>query len=350
MSSTLTRPAWPRPGSIQSPGLAAWKVDGHVGAHGERPRPRRSRRRRRSARRPRAPARAGARSPRSPRRSRRAARPSRPVPSSASITSDGARAAIAGAERQRRRPRAGARGWRGRRPELAGLAGEQHLDLAAALAQQPRGDEPVAAVVALARRRPRSGPPAPSAPPAPATAGAGALHQLERGHAALADRPGVDRAHLRRRRSSGSSQPGASPQHRHRARHPARVGQRDADLDAELAGARSRAAPCSARPTSRAAAEHLDVERREDRHGRAPCDTASLAQKRAARCCAGRAARARVVELAGVEEPPGEARAARERALDPLDLEQVEPDPGSSVAPCARGYPTAAAGRSITRR
>ena len=116
---------------------------------------------------------------------------------------------------------------------------EQHVDVPARLAQQPRGDEPVAAVVALAADdRDAAGrrvlAPRPRGEPLPR-----ALHQVQR-----RDRRGSrsptrpSRASARRRAAAPASAAGSSAQHRDRAGHPARVGQRDLDGRAELARAR----------------------------------------------------------------------------------------------------------------
>ena len=54
--------------------------------------------------------------------------------------------------------------------------------------------------------------------------------------------------------------------------------------------------------------------------------TASFAQKRAARCIAGPGAGGRVGALAVGEDPLGQPRPALERALEPLDVEEVDAD------------------------
>ena len=54
--------------------------------------------------------------------------------------------------------------------------------------------------------------------------------------------------------------------------------------------------------------------------------TASLAQNRAARCCPGRRPRRRICTLPVGEQPLGEPRGPLQRALEPLDLQQVDPD------------------------
>ena len=202
MSIVSTSPACALPGRIHSPGLAAWKVT-VTAARTARPRPRRSRRRRRSAR-PRsttgaprgvdrvdrlAPPRRAAR----PRSRCRAAR--RRSPPALERTRD--RAAAARARSASPRPAVSRRGASpGRRSRFARASPENscrrrhahHRHLPAGLAQQPRDDQPVAAVVALAahdRHRPVGREPLDR----PRDAGAGALHQLEPRHAPLARSP-----------------------------------------------------------------------------------------------------------------------------------------------------------------
>ena len=78
--------------------------------------------------------------------------------------------------------------------QLVGTAGEQHIDLATPVAQQPRRHQAIAAIVALTgdyddrTDRGELGGEAGETRP-------GALHQLERRNAAVVDRPGVDRPH-----------------------------------------------------------------------------------------------------------------------------------------------------------
>ena len=79
--------------------------------------------------------------------------------------------------------------------ELVERPDAQHVHLVAVLAQQPRDHETIAAVVALAHDHAHR--------PGPRRGGghtrqplAGPLHQVERGHLPLLDRPGVDGAHL----------------------------------------------------------------------------------------------------------------------------------------------------------
>ena len=121
-------------------------------------------------------------------RSRRSRRRSPPEPASAA--------------RPRRPPRSSmhppssrSRFARGVVAELVGRPEQEDLHLVAGLTQQARGDEAVAAVVALAAEDPDR---APGRGDPLGLAGDGrarGLHQLQRGNAALLDRPGVDRAH-----------------------------------------------------------------------------------------------------------------------------------------------------------
>ena len=164
----------------------------------------------------------------------------------------------------RRRRRAGARGWSRASPRSSSASAEQqHVDLAAALAQQPRGHQPVAAVVALAARRPRSRPSGASVADELGQPRAGALHQLERRDPALLDRPRVDGALClgvgqRRRASPGArsslprSRTAAAPASRRcgsaRPRPPRRAPPR----------ARPRP-PCRRTSGGAVAADHLDV-------------------------------------------------------------------------------------------
>ena len=80
------------------------------------------------------------------------------------------------------------------RRELRGGRDAHHRHLAGGLAQQARGHQPVAAVVALAANHGHR-PVGSDALHGARHACAGALHQLEPGHALLLDRPAVARAH-----------------------------------------------------------------------------------------------------------------------------------------------------------
>ena len=76
---------------------------------------------------------------------------------------------------------------------LRGPGGED-IDLAAGVAQQARGHQPVAAVVALAAEH-RHGAVGRELLDGAGHADPGALHQVQRGHPLLVDRPAVDRPH-----------------------------------------------------------------------------------------------------------------------------------------------------------
>jgi hypothetical protein len=78
--------------------------------------------------------------------------------------------------------------------ELGGRPEQQHLDIEPGGRQVASGDQPVAAVVALAADDPGGAVPG-DLDRALGDRAPGGLHQLQRGHTALVDRPGVDRAH-----------------------------------------------------------------------------------------------------------------------------------------------------------
>ena len=196
-----TSPACALPGRIHSPGLAAWKVTVTAARTALRRRPRRSTRRRRWARRRRRRAPATSLSAAIAVATAPRGSPAKPVPSSASTSHAPARASrrrgavVQAPSSARARRRAGARGSRARRRRTrpaAADADDRHL--AAGLAQQARGDQPVAAVVALAahdRDRAVGREPLDRA----RDGRAGALHQLEAGDALLARSPSGRRAH-----------------------------------------------------------------------------------------------------------------------------------------------------------
>ncbi len=147
--SPRPRPRTPCPAGSTARAWPRWNVAVATRCDRRRPRPRRSTRRRRTGRRPRRTARSPPSSPRSPRRRARAAR------RSCRCRAARRRSRAPG----RARPASNAAGGSpGQAAELLGrvvrtVLGRpdgEHLDLAAGRAQQPRGDEPVAAVVALA--------------------------------------------------------------------------------------------------------------------------------------------------------------------------------------------------------
>jgi hypothetical protein len=79
---------------------------------------------------------------------------------------------------------------------LGEVAGGEHVDRAPLLAQQPRGREPVAAVVALAADDPDREPGLGDRRRGPRQAGRGALHQVDRRHPGVLDGVGVGGPHL----------------------------------------------------------------------------------------------------------------------------------------------------------
>ena len=117
-----------------------------------------------------------------------------------------------------------------------------------------------------------------------------ALHQLQRRDAlALLDRPASVGAHLLRRRAAAPASAAGSLEHRHGRRHAVRVGERHRHGRAR---ARPRARPPRRSAAPRAARRRRRAPRRRASSTRAAASalaTASLAQKRAARCIAGRA-------------------------------------------------------------
>ena len=121
------------------------------------------------------------------------AAPEKPVPKIASTTAPDSASRAAGS------PSRGSAGKRSRlaaASPLSSAAGpeQQRLDLVPGLGQIARRDQPVAGVVALAAHDPDRALGRELADRRRDLA-SGGLHQLERGHPALLDRPGVDRAH-----------------------------------------------------------------------------------------------------------------------------------------------------------
>src|SRR5439155_23098664 len=141
------------------------------------------------------------------------------------------------------------------------------------------GDEAVAAVVALPADD-RDRPAGPQRGHLARARGAGTLHELHAGHAALLDRPAVDVAHLLRRVERLHP---ARERHRTTATAPAIV--REWVSETSISASSAESAPCSATlgpsTTSMSCQDHAC--------SRSALATASLAQKRAARCCPGRA-------------------------------------------------------------
>ena len=305
----VTSPACALPGAIQSPGLPAWKVAVAAAVTA-------------------APAispvepstplgtsqakivtSAAGRVDRLDRAARpgRAARRSKPVPRIASTIAAGAARAPPDRTDAPVRP-AGARGWPARRPgSSSGAPSSEHVDVAAAVAQQARGHEPVAAVVALA------------ADDRHAALGRGLVHEpargprrrapsaRSRGSRAPRSPSGRSRAAARRRAAASASRGGSRLQavrtgtlgHRDRARVRAGVGERDTHDDPQARGAlgrRRRAAARRGAPPS----ETTSTSRQLQAVSPSAFATASLAQKRAARCCPGRARAPRTRALGSV--------------------------------------------------
>ena len=163
--------------------------------------------------------------------------------------------------------------------------------------------------------------------------GPGALHQLDSRDPALVDRPTVGRALLlgvgQRRQPAGEAH-GLPPYrrgalgHRDRARVPAGVGERHAHDDPQAGGATSGGA-VEPHPGSPAGGHDLDLtpaqgfqaERLGDRLLGAEPGGEVLAGPRPGR---------RVLALSEREQPLGQRRPARECALEPFDLEQIDAD------------------------
>ena len=292
MSTTRTSPAWALPGLTQRPGLAAANVAVGSARTAVARRPRRWRRRRRWGRRRRRPALRSRSARRWQRRPRAAGSPLKPVPSSAS-TSAAHAVQAPGRERLGRRAREALGVGPRVAAQVVGIATSASTRTSRpGLAQQPRRDVAVAAVVALARRRRPAGPPGRA--PRPRRPGPRPARSIRSSdgmpRSSIAQR---SVARMRSASGSGSSQPGrrASRGDRHRAGRRARVGQRDADLDAERG-----------RPL-RDGAVQRDLAARRPRRGRPRCRAGARRPspapwrpppwRRSARRGAGRAAPAR---------------------------------------------------------
>ena len=131
------------------------------------------------------------------------------------------------------------------------------------------------------------------------------------------------RASAPRRAAAPASAGRAHARHRHRARHALRVGERDRDRRRRARGARPAAAPCSRSATAAPPADDLDVARVAGRELQRLGDRLLGAEARR-QVLPGPRARRRVRALAVGEQPLGEPRAPRERALQAVDLEEVE--------------------------
>ena len=175
-------------------------------------------------------------------------------------------------------------------------------------------------------RRPRARAPPPRAPSARATGRPAPRSPRRRSRAS------------RPRRAAAPASGAGSSAHRHGCRHAARVRERDRRPSSPSSAAR--AAARAGQPHGRRLVAAAERPRRRASSTRAAASafaTASLAQKRAARCIAGRAPRGRVRPLAVGEQPLGQPRAPRERALEALDLQQVDADACHAAATLPAG-------------
>ena len=208
MSITVTSPAWALPGEIHSPGLAAWKVavaSARTASPATSPVEASTPLGTSQANTTASPA-ASLIAPIAARAGSRGS-PEKPVPRIAS-TIAAAAATRAGLERPRARPGQALEVGAGVAAQLLAGSEQQHLDLAAPVAQQPGHDQPVAAVVALADDDddPALGDPRTDQLGQP---GPGALHQLQRRDPAVARSPTRRWRAAARRRAAGSSQSGS---------------------------------------------------------------------------------------------------------------------------------------------
>ena len=311
MSTTSTRPACSLPGLIHRPGLAAWNVAVARRVHRGAARPRRSPRRRRWARRRPRPARPAASIAAIAACAGSRGAPSKPVPSRR--------------RRSRRRPRArsGANGSGAHRAARRGSRRRRPAAPPGRRASSTRTSRP-ASRRSRAATRPSppllplpqtiaTGPVGATCAHEPGEARARALHQLERRDAALLDRPAVGRAHRAPRRAAASSQSGQ----RHRATAdqataPAMPREWVSEI-VDVAPRGSASAPCSADADARGLPGTTSMSCQLQASRRSALATASFAQNRAARCCAGRALPRRVGALAVGEQPLGQPGPALQR-------------------------------------
>ena len=158
--------------------------------------------------------------------------------------------------------------------------------------------------------------------------GAGPFHQLDAGDPALADRPLVERALLRRVRS-GSSQSGRV------IRGSRRLLPRSACGSARFAPrprarvARSATAPCRSGLGRAAVPDDLDVAEAPALQSQGLRHRLLGAEPRR-QVLSGPSARGRICAFAIGEQPLGQPGPALERPFEPLDLEQVDPDPAAA--------------------
>ena len=231
MSITRTSPARPLPGAIHRPGLAAWNVavtSAWTAAPCAAPV---------EASTPLGTSAATTGASRSliasiAERAGSRGSPSNPVPRMASITT-AAPSSAAGAEGLGRRARQALEVGSRVALKVGGVGEQEDADLAARVAQQPRGDQAVAAVVALAAHDDVGPLGASGRGGGVGEPAARALHELERRDALLLDRPAVGLAHLGRGRAAGPARAEASRGHHgDGAGGAAGVGQRDRDRPA----------------------------------------------------------------------------------------------------------------------
>ena len=229
---------------------------------------------------------------------------------------------------------------RGIAGQLAGRPQQQHLDL---VARSRRAGEPRPARrrrCCPCRRRSGSGPVRP--PPAAASASASPAASISSSDGT----PRSEIAHASVARIDSASCSGSSQVSTQRRLPPLPARQTRSALTTAAAISREWVSETESSSPSVAADSAAEPCRRRRGASSPPPSTstscsrrppmpsafsaASLAAKRAARWRPGRAAPARVRELGGAEDPLGERRPALERALETLDLDQVDADPGGA--------------------
>ena len=229
------------------------------------------------------------------------------------------------------------------RAELVERPDRQHVDLVAGAAEQPRRDHPVAAVVALAADdpdRPGRGRAARSPGPVPRPR---SPSDRATGRRDPRSPSGRCRSSRRRRRAARASQARFTPASLRgggaRAREDdgralSREWVSETASSTPRSAARSAARPCS---RSTGAGPPTTSTSRGPQPPPSALIAASLAANRAARCRPGRARSAQALELAGPEQALGEPRPALQGTLDPIDLDQVDPERRDARDPRSRG-------------
>ncbi len=221
--------------------------------------------------------------------------------------------------------------------ELVSGREQQGIDLESHLAQRAGRDQPVPAVVALAAddRRPAG---ARRLGRRLGDRAAGRLHQLQGGNALLLDRPAIGGPHLvgveagiepllhRRERTSGGRRAAVLRGDRDSGGGVPRMRQRDGDLGVAR---HFRRLAMQLQPRG-FAADDLDLLRRYSPPQR--LDHRLLRRKARRQVAAGTRALAGVGELRGREQPLREPRTALQRALDAVDLDQVDADARGATA------------------